>query len=218
MKIVNRFLIFGCIIVIFSSACGSIKKSLPDKRENYKSAKELPLLEVPPDLSGSVIDDPSLQTPDTSGIASYTEALENDLVPSESEFSDPPQPASVSSDDSGSFLEIYEPFPQAWRKVGKALSNLEIEIADRNRSIGMYYILYDDSDATQADEPGFWAGLAFWRDVKVEERERQFRVKLERSVQSTKVFLLDRAGKKQSQGVGLRFLKMMEEKLNSKKS
>ena len=90
MKTVNRFLILGCIIVIFSSACGSIKKSLPDKRDDYKSAKELPLLEVPPDLSGSVVYDPSLQTPEASGSASYTETLENDLVPSESEFSNFP--------------------------------------------------------------------------------------------------------------------------------
>ena len=191
---------------------------LPDKRDNYKSAKELPLLEIPPDLSDSVIHDPSIQTPDDSGSTSYTEALGNNSVSSEFEISETPQPALVSSDESGSFLEIYEPFPQSWRKVGKALNNLEIEIADRNRSIGMYYILYEDPDENQAKETGFWNSLAFWRDVKVEERERQYRVKLEQSPRSTKVFLLDRAGKKQSQGVGLRFLKRMEEKLNQKKS
>ncbi len=124
----------------------------------------------------------------------------------------------VSSDDSGSFLEIYEAFPQAWRKVGKALSNLEIEIADKNRSIGMYYILYEDPDTNQPDERSVWDYLAFWRDVEVKEKELQYRVKLEESEQSTKVFLLNRAGKKQSDGVGLRLLKMMEEKLTQKKS
>ena len=218
MKTVNRVLILGCLIVIFTSACSPMKKALPDKRDDYKSAKELPLLEVPPDLSGSVFDDPSLQTSDSSNSANYAVALGNDSVPGESGFSRTPQPALVLSNDSGSYLEIYEPFPRAWRKVGKALSNLEIEIADRNRSIGMFYILYEDPDANQPNESGFWASLAFWRDVKVEERERQYRVKLERSTQSTKVFLLDRAGKNQSQGVGPRLLKMMAEKLNQSQS
>lgn len=173
-------------------------------------------MEVPPDLTASSIEDPSIGTPDASGSASYTDLLKSESANGDQESSEVTRSTLVSSGASDAYLEVYESFPHAWRVVGKALSNLEIEVSDRNRSNGIYYILYENEQADEQSEKGFWASLLFWRDIEVQEREKQYRVKLEGSGETTKVFVLGAASKKQSQGTGLHLLRMMEKKINQK--
>ncbi|MFC3626818.1 outer membrane protein assembly factor BamC [Vogesella amnigena] len=81
----------------------------------------------------------------------------------------------------GSIL-LADGFDRAWRRVGLALEHNGLSITDRDRSLGMYFVLptEDDAQAKQKSEGGFWSSLAFWRsdDSKAEGTHPSLRVKL----------------------------------------
>lgn len=212
----NRLSILSCIVIILLPACSSIKNVFPDKQETYKDSRELPPLEVPPDLTTTSILDRSDGPPDASGSASYSDLLNSGSTEGSSETAETNRALLISLGVNDTYLEVNEYFPQAWRLVGKALSNLEIEVADRNRSIGMYYILYEDPELSKKSDQGFWDRVFFWRDVEIKAREKQFRVKLEGSGEKTNVFVMNTAGEKLSEGTGLKLLNMMDKNLNKK--
>ena len=181
------------------AACGS----LPDKEQAYKESVELPPLEVPPNLTTSSIDDPVVVTSDDL------------VVPKESEIettADIKDSSATEGEEALTYLEIGDSFPQAWRLVGKALSRVDAEVFDQNRSLGIYYVLYEDKEAREA-QTGFWSKLSFWRDEAVDTEEKEYRLKLQEQGDQTTIMVLDDTGKAQSQGPGLKLLQLVEKKL-----
>lgn len=215
MKTAKQIWRLGYLIVIILSACSKVDNILPDREAEYQQSKELPPLEIPPDLTSSTIDDPSIQLPDISGDASFTEYVERKS--SESDGSDSPskKTAKLISIDNSPYIDIDEDFPKAWRMVGKAVSNLGLEVTDRDRTKGDYYVLFNGESTEKKDE-GLLASLAFWRDIKVSEHGEKFLVRLEKAGQVTKVVVLDSDQQRQTQGLGLELLRRIEEKLNGK--
>jgi outer membrane protein assembly factor BamC len=183
------------------SACGL----LPDRTKEYQYSQEIPSLEVPPDLTLSTAEQASSQR-------GANGASENGRVGGEGAYGDQTPEVPVSErlprgEDMPSHLVVNNPYPIAWRLVGKALARMALEITDRDRSTGYYYVLYEVPE----EEQGFWSSLAFWKgDEPVEE---EYRIKLEDNEGKTEVFVLDDSGTPLSKGTGLLLLKQMHEQI-----
>jgi outer membrane protein assembly factor BamC len=91
--------------------------------------------------------------------------------------SKPASERAVLSGGSGT-IELKEPFDRAWRSVGLALDRSNFTIEDRDRSKGVYFVRYVDSDVVQANQgkPGFFSKLAFWKDSTDKPRAIQYQV------------------------------------------
>ena len=193
-------LVFSCLFAALS-ACGL----LPDRTKEYQYSREIPPLEVPPDLSLSTAEQ-AASPPGENGAAGYGRAggqgASDDRVPEV-----PVSERLPRGEEMPSHLVINDPYPIAWRLVGKALVRMGLEITDRDRSTGYYYVLYEVPE----EEEGFWSSLAFWRgDEPVEE---EYRIKLEDNEGKTEVFVLDDSGTPLSKGTGLLLLKQMHEEI-----
>ena len=68
-------------------------------------------------------------------------------------------------------LNISSDFNRAWAAVGQALAKADIQVADINRSAGVYYVNPEQS-AVEDDKPGFF-GRLFGRDKKPEQDSAQ---------------------------------------------
>jgi outer membrane protein assembly factor BamC len=53
-------------------------------------------------------------------------------------------------------------FERVWRRLGIALETFDFSVTDKNRSDGVYYFRYNDTEASSKAEG--WSRLAFWRD------------------------------------------------------
>ncbi|MEE9395571.1 MAG: outer membrane protein assembly factor BamC [Methylococcales bacterium] len=216
------------MILCLTLGLGGCSGILPDREKEYQYSSELPPLEIPPDMTGPNSEDPMATVPDASGTASLNELQQ------ESDR----EPVVLTADTvrlvdlpgGSTLLEIDETFPRVWRIVGKALSRLELEVTDRDRSIGIYYFLYDDPEAVEDEEAkeveeddseddedsgGLFEDLAEIFSDETEPKEVEFRAKLEEENNTIRLVLLDQFGQPQSQGTGLRLLKMIREKILS---
>lgn len=179
-------LLLCCLQIV---ACSSVEKLFTSEQEDieYKTAKALPPLEVPPDLTGGAgtpLEIPGEEpAPDSTTYSeyqaqraqpaqpgqggdairklpeavTYQEALESREEPKN------PEPVLEKTDQGAARIRILEAFPRSWRNVGQALGAAEIEIEDRDRSQGIYFIRYADPEASS----GSWvSSLKFWGDDK----------------------------------------------------
>lgn len=198
------------------SACGTLDSIFPDRKKEYKETSTIPPLEIPPDLSTSSIEDalplpnesPSFKTYASSTQAASGEVVEG-VVQSESEVA---YSELVVGDQGLTYLRLNDRFPSAWRTTGKALSNLTIEIEDRNRSLGIYHIRYAESLTPESE--GFFSSMAFWRDEKVAE-EQSYQVKLKQGGDSTILQVHDERGQPLSTGAGITLIKELHAQLKS---
>jgi len=188
------------------SACGM----LPDRAKEYQYSQEIPPLEVPPDLTLSSVEQASSQRGANNaggdGASDYGRAETEGAY--SSQMPDVPNSERLPrGEELPSHLIINDPYPIAWRLVGKALTRMGLEITDRDRSTGYYYVLY----VVPEEEQGFWSSLAFWKgDEPVEE---EYRFKLEDNEGKTEVFVLDDSGTPLSKGTGLLLLKQMHDQI-----
>lgn len=65
--------------------------------------------------------------------------------------------AMIEAPEGYSYLKLDLPFDRAWASLGRALEETVFEITDRNRSSGLYYVLYSGERAQ--DEKGWWGSL-----------------------------------------------------------
>ena len=165
-------------ILVVMSAC-SIERFIPDRRADYRDSKVEELLEIPPDLSASGIDDSLLgsgaQTSSSSSFSSYgstSSALS--LAPEGSATRSPPavaatptatgQRSRVIQVSSGhKALLIEEDYSQSWRLVGLALDSTSFAVEAQDPSRGLYVVDYSDPN-NAAEEEGWLSKLAFWKD------------------------------------------------------
>lgn len=70
----------------------------------------------------------------------------------------------VKEADKSVTLKLNEPFDRAWRRVGLALDRIGFVTEDKNRSEGIYYVRYADTDAEDPikQKKGLLERLKFW--------------------------------------------------------
>jgi outer membrane protein assembly factor BamC len=86
----------------------------------------------------------------------------------------PPPRATLSRSENLEYLEIRDPFDQAWRRVGLALDRVGFTVEDRDRAQGVYFVRYNDPDA-DTKKSGI-GRLAFWRDGDAVDTQYHIRV------------------------------------------
>ncbi len=216
MRVQTRLLLFPIVIGLIHG-CGSFESVLPDREKEYKYSSEIPPLEVPPELSTSTIEKSPIR-PLTGGEPPASEAAPGeqakqprvrDEVPESK--TEPQAGPDVERSPDDAYISIKEKFPIAWRMVGRALSRLEIEVEDLNRSDGLYYIIFEDK-RNRADD-SIWSSLAFWSSSGANEEQR-FRVLVDAKSETAEVRILNEDGQVLSEGTGLDLLRRIQNKIN----
>jgi uncharacterized lipoprotein len=214
----------------FLSACSVIAGLFPDKQKQYRYGKEIPALEIPPDLSSSSIegarasarakqrDVEEAEVPDAMAeeeptarpsrrAAQPTPTPEPDRPPEKSESQSP-------AAGEATLIELEEPFSEAWNDVNRALGRLEVEVTDQNRSDGVYYVHYSTGKPANENSGGMWQGVKSWFGAAAADGKR-FQIKLEEHGKSTDIYVLEESGKSVTGGAGLDLLKRLSDKLQN---
>jgi outer membrane protein assembly factor BamC len=77
------------------------------------------------------------------------------------------QRAVLDNDSDGTLkLSLNDPFDRAWRRVGLALDRVGFVVEDKDRSKGLFYVRYSntDTDEPAKEKKGFLSSLKFWGD------------------------------------------------------
>ncbi len=150
---------------------------LPNREKEYLSVQPLPPLKLPPDLTQS-------QAPTLEDIRPPA------VVPAES----PSIPKPEGSDTSAHYIELPQPFSQAWISVIKALDRLSIEITDRDADRGVFHIIHSTTEQKLAQDRGMWEDLLYFFTGEGELHERRYQVLLAPAGDKTRIYLLDAKG------------------------
>lgn len=172
------------------TGCAAITELFTGKEDKkaYQHATTTEALEVPPDLLTPAIEKGLLVPGEEESVSQYSSVRASQMA-DQGDTSGSVKKAEVTRQtDGSSALTIFKSFNKAWRDIEIAASvSGDIEVEDRDRSGGLFYIRYTDPDAP---EPGLFSWLAFWRS---EESSKlvEYRLKLdERSDEATVVTVL----------------------------
>jgi len=165
----------------------------PDKEKDYLYSKEISALEIPPELRAE--EKPNTQISEKSVPKSF--AYEVVLV------TEPEQ----------TFLRVNSSFAHVWRIVGKALTEVNVEVTDKNRAQAVYYVQYDP-ELQDADKDGsYWQELVFMFSSDIHQ-ELPYQIFLESSEDNTHIFVRDESAKVLSEDKGLKLLRLIFDTIN----
>lgn len=198
------YLIVALAAINFA-ACSTVSGFFPDKEKDYHYHKELPELELPPDLQAKV---DKQQTPGANKFVKQQKKSEGDTYNSA-----PVVVRWVKYDEGSVRIQMESSLKRAWPIVGKALSHNMIEITDRNRSEAVYFVQFDPEvekyeDGSIADEFGFFFG-----DNPRQEKEYHLRLAVDRNL--TEVMVTDDKDKPLSEGDGIKLLNLVYETIKA---
>jgi outer membrane protein assembly factor BamC len=197
-------------------ACETLQSFFPDKQKDYRYSAEIPPLEIPPELKSDTIkleDDlhPSIAaqgTPEAVVEAPSATSREVPLKTAES-----PQQGIVSWTEGGSRLLIDKNFEIAWFMVAKALLHKAIEVNDRDRSQGVFFVHYDP-EKYEIRDGSLWDEVAFFFGAR-DSNELPYRVRVLESGERTEVAVTDDSDAPVTQGPGLSLLKLLFESIKT---
>ncbi len=114
----------------------------------------------------------------------------------------------------GSTLSVNDQFDRAWRRVGLALDRVGFTVEDRDRSKGLYFVRYVDSDADNrtAQSKGFFAKLNPFKGKQKPTGER-FSIQVKDGDSVSEVSVLDKEGKHEKSDTANRILSLLYEQL-----
>ena len=121
------------------------------------------------------------------------------------------------------FLQVYEPFDRAWRRVGLVLDRIGFTVEDRDRSKGIYFVRYVDPNRDvsmikkKEDSDEHWLSkLAFWQDSPGDiaaSKPDQYRIQVSGTGAGSEVHILDRDGVAEKSETTSRILNLLYEQL-----
>lgn len=226
MKRLGFFLFLMPLLVVLP-ACSTIKSWFPDKERDYQFRTEIAPLQIPDDLKTKSL--PILPAPRSpQQIASNAVlAANNDSKNSQDSnttvtrkngssvvnANQAQSQASNATSSSVSSLLVDQGMEQAWRMVGKSLTQKKIEIVDRNLEQGHFHIRYGSSE-NNAIYTSVWDEFKFLFDDDLNSAQ-EYRVKLtEISAVSTEVIVQDIHGKALSNTLANQILKLITDGIN----
>jgi outer membrane protein assembly factor BamC len=119
----------------------------------------------------------------------------------------------VKTGDGAASLSVSDDFDRAWRRVGLALDRIGFTVEDRDRSKGLYFVRYADTDAAPQKE-GYLSRFAFWRgDAATPRKAEQFRIVVGKAEEGSRVQVLNRDGGSDSSETAQRILTVLLEQL-----
>jgi len=181
------------LTVFLSLQLAACSYFFPDKEKDYIYSKEISALEIPPELRAQT--KPNTQSSEQSVSKSFT--YEVVLV------TEPEQ----------TFLRVNSSFAHVWRIVGKALTEVNVEVTDKNREQALYYVQYDP-ELQDADKDGsYWQELVFMFSSDIHQ-ELPYQIFLEPSEDNTRIFVRDESAKVLSKEKGLKLLRLIFDTIN----
>ncbi len=175
------------VMAVLTTSCSNLSKIEGDKVD-YKSAGELPPLEIPPDLVRPAADD---------RFAIPGVAPQNATAAS-------PYATIIKGKDGLDILAVNDPFDRAWRRVGLALDRSSISIEDRDREKGIYRVHFIDSESSNS---GFFSGL-----FGKKKADQHYQVLVKEVTMKSQVSVLDKDGKaEKSEAAGHLLAKLYEQ-------
>jgi outer membrane protein assembly factor BamC len=121
----------------------------------------------------------------------------------------PPPRATLSSSEDLAYLELRDPFDQAWRRVGLALDRVGFTVEDRDREQGVYFVRYNDPDAM--GKKSSLGRLAFWRDDEVV--DKQYHIRVIGADEISEVRVQDAEGESLATSTASRILALLQDEL-----
>lgn len=123
-----------------------------------------------------------------------------------------PQPKArlTQGEDKKTTLVLAESFAQAWRRTGIALDHVGFVVEDRNRSDGLYFVLYDDPEKSQKKKG--WLSKLNPFGGEAPENEK-YQIQLSGNETETRVVVLGKKGKQDDSGTSRRILALLYDQL-----
>lgn len=210
MRILTVLLILGTL-----QGCGSLGNVFPDRKKEYKYSEQIAPLEIPPDLTAFSIAKSPIPSGDRIGvgISDGIAAMQGigqapGIGTGIPDIKQAVTKAPVERTDEGVYITVNDEFSIAWRMVGRALSRLEIEVEDLNRTDGVYYVIFEH----KSEEDGGFLSVFFTDPGWTE--ELHLRVSVRKQADKTEVWILDEDGETLSDGTGVDLLQMIREKID----
>ncbi|BCX81348.1 outer membrane protein assembly factor BamC [Methylomarinovum caldicuralii] len=161
---------FAPLIALLLSGCSWL---VPDKEKELLAIRPLPALKLPP-ASGTV---PTLEA-----------VKPPPVVPT------PPRiPATATLETL--YIDLDQPFAEAWVHTLQALDRLELEITGRDPNRGVLHIIESAAEAELAQDRGWWGDLLYFFGRGAQLREREYQLVLQPAGDQTRLFLLDTDGR-----------------------
>jgi outer membrane protein assembly factor BamC len=125
----------------------------------------------------------------------------------------PPRAHIVSDGEGSNVLDLQDNFSRAWRRTGLALDRVGFTVEDRDRSRGLYYVRYIDTDKSDlTKDDSFFGSLKFWGSDEPTDKN-EFLVSLVGKQSTTQIVILDIDGKRQHSETADRILSLLHEQL-----
>jgi outer membrane protein assembly factor BamC len=125
----------------------------------------------------------------------------------------PPRAHIVRDGEGASVLDLQDNFSRAWRRTGLALDRVGFTVEDRDRSRGLYYVRYIDTDkADSGKDDSFFGTLKFWGDDEASD-QNEYLVSLVGKQSTTQIVILDTDGKRENGETANRILGLLHEQL-----
>jgi outer membrane protein assembly factor BamC len=192
--------ILSLALVVTLSGCGQMKKYFPDKKKDYQLTSEIPELIIPEDLSGT-------------GTKSKNQLPVNALPAQDDIFESNGARETISVEliddevNGVQRIKIDDNIKRSWRMVGKAISSHSIEIIDRDKQEGIYFIQYDP-DFEKIEDGSLWNEFLFIFG-KDPAKEKKFAIKLFKRKGFTEVAVYDHDDEPASNEAGLILLNLL---------
>jgi len=125
----------------------------------------------------------------------------------------PPRAHIVRDGEGASVLDLQDNFSRAWRRTGLALDRVGFTVEDRDRSRGLYYVRYIDTDKVDSGkDDSFFGTLKFWGDDEPPD-QNAYLVSLVGKQSTTQIVILDTDGKREHGETADRILGLLHEQL-----
>ena len=126
----------------------------------------------------------------------------------------PPDRAKIVRASGASIVELEEGFDRAWRRVGLALDRVGFTVEDRDRSKGLYFVRYADTDATKRRaDPGFLSRVTGWFNTDKTVPAEQYQIKVSDAAAITRIAILGKNGAPEDSQTSQRILGLLHEQL-----
>ncbi len=126
------------------------------------------------------------------------------------QVSQQPKARLTQGEDEETTLILAEPFAQAWRRTGIALDRVGFVVEDRNRSDGLYFVLYDDPEKSQKKR-GWLSKLNPFGGESA--KSEKYQIQLSSNESETRVIVLSKKGKQDNSGTSRRILALLYDQL-----
>ena len=125
----------------------------------------------------------------------------------------PPRDHIVRDGEGASVLDLQDNFSRAWRRTGLALDRVGFTVEDRDRSRGLYYVRYIDTDKVNSGkDDSFFGTLKFWGDDEASD-QNEYLVSLVGKQSTTQIVILDTDGKREYGETADRILGLLHDQL-----